>query len=95
LHPGRIRTQIFNQANWLLALVATAFGKNVDQGAATSVYAALRADPATDGGQYLDDCKRGEKSKLGADMQLARRAWEESAKLVGLDVASVDEILDE
>jgi NAD(P)-dependent dehydrogenase (short-subunit alcohol dehydrogenase family) len=66
--------------------------KNVEQGASTSVYAALASDLDNHGGEYLEDCAVSEGvntdkrfSGMGAhalDMEAAERLWKLSEQMV-------------
>ncbi|POS77175.1 alcohol dehydrogenase [Diaporthe helianthi] len=72
--------------------------KSVEQGAATTVWAAIGAEWATEGGKYLDNCAvatpaaEGEQSVSAAtyapwayDEDKAARLWKDSLKIVGLE----------
>ena len=72
--------------------------KNMEQGAATTIYAALSKEWAKKGGKYLTNCveapafdpERSVETKEGYagwayDVDAAKRLWEESAKLVGIE----------
>ncbi|CAF2941290.1 unnamed protein product [Rotaria sp. Silwood2] len=66
--------------------------KNVEQGASTSVYAALAPDLDKHGGEYLEDCKisQGVNSEgtywgmraHSVDMKAAERLWKLSEQMV-------------
>lgn len=75
----------------------TRLAKNVGQGAATQVWAAVAAELEGAGGRYLDDCQVAEESKdMGAgtvfrghapwiyDVAMAERLWRDSRRMVGL-----------
>ena len=66
--------------------------KAVEQGAATSVWAATSPELAGRGGLYLEDCQVGEPAEQGSDSGYlpyaldaaqADRLWELSEQLVG------------
>jgi NAD(P)-dependent dehydrogenase (short-subunit alcohol dehydrogenase family) len=67
--------------------------KSIPQGAATSVWAACVADPATIGGRYCEDCHvaevtsvpgvRGGVQAYALDPQRAQALWKKSEELVG------------
>jgi NAD(P)-dependent dehydrogenase (short-subunit alcohol dehydrogenase family) len=72
--------------------------KSVEAGAATTVWAATAAELADHGGAYLADCQLGQPLPAGGasatgvapwarDPDAARRLWDLSATLVGLDPA--------
>eukprot|EP01041_Mallomonas_annulata_P000405 gene405-737_t len=89
VHPGVIaetglmshmaRTAMMSLLFYPLAAIklSMAFGKNIPQGSATSVLAAL--DPNVTPGMYYEDCKLSDKTHPKADdMDLAKRLWEAS-----------------
>jgi NAD(P)-dependent dehydrogenase (short-subunit alcohol dehydrogenase family) len=98
VHPGAIVTELGRhlQQEDLVFLQARSRGmqfKSVEQGAATSVFAATAAELAGRGGLYLEDCHvaaiddapdalEGVKS-YALDPEDAERLWELSERLVG------------
>ncbi|CAF1217681.1 unnamed protein product [Rotaria sp. Silwood1] len=101
LHPGGIMTNLQKDVSieeqramgWFKEDGTTVdLFKNVEQGASTSVYAALAPDLDKHGGEYLEDCaiSQGVNSKeiyagMGAhaiDMEAAERLWKLSEKMV-------------
>uniref|UniRef100_A0A7S3GFH5 Uncharacterized protein n=1 Tax=Palpitomonas bilix TaxID=652834 RepID=A0A7S3GFH5_9EUKA len=86
LHPGVIKTDLIRHLNPLMRFgfkMAVAFsGKNVPQGAATTVYAAVAEELEGNGGNYLDNCRIGKSSKAGRNMDAAKRLWEMSEKII-------------
>jgi NAD(P)-dependent dehydrogenase (short-subunit alcohol dehydrogenase family) len=107
VHPGGIRTELSRHMDegQMAALVASineaaaeagtpAFEfKTIPQGAATSVWAAVVADPAEIGGKYCEDCHvadlqegegiRGGVRAYALDAERARALWAKSEELVG------------
>ena len=88
LHPGAVATNIWSHAPWFarpFLWVASRFMLRPEQGAARVVY--LAADPALEGqtGGYYEDNRRVAPSPLAQDEALARRLWDVSARLVGLE----------
>lgn len=79
-----------NHSKTLSCIVVRTFGKTTEQGASTTVWAALRADP-NDGGAYLKDCSLGKPTKDGLDDNQAKLLWDESIKACGLDTDKVEE----
>lgn len=69
-------------------------GKTPEQGAATTVFCALRADGNTQGGMYFNDCSTTSASKLSLDVDQAKRAWDVSVQLVGLTPEHVNALID-
>lgn len=68
-------------------------GKSPEQGAATTVFCALRANGGTDGGKYFADSAPLAPSKVALDQELAKRAWDVSVQLVGLTPEKIDALL--
>lgn len=88
LHPGAVATAIWSGAPGFarpLLAVAKWFMRSPEKGAEGIVQLAAAPDAERFAGQYLEDGKRGRASPLAQDDALARRLWEESARLVGLD----------
>lgn len=107
VHPGGIRTELSRHMDegQMAALVASineaaaeagtpAFEfKTIPQGAATSVWAAVVADPAEVGGKYCEDCHvaelqegegiRGGVRAYALDAERAKALWAKSEELVG------------
>ncbi|XP_068612774.1 retinol dehydrogenase 12 [Brachionichthys hirsutus] len=91
LHPGVIRTQLGRHVHsWvpllgiLLSLPSLLLMKTPSQGSQTSVYCAVRPGLEERSGCYFSDCAEKEVSPEGRDNAVARRLWEESARLVEL-----------
>lgn len=104
LHPGNIGTGLARHFSkeWVEAYVSsekfkTLTMKSPEQGAATTVYAAISKAWHGRGGRYLEDCgeaKRGEDDRdgLGAgyvsqtyNPELEKRLWKDSLAMVGLE----------
>lgn len=87
LHPGVVRTNIANkndnsrlwQTVWSLI---KPFLLSPEKGAKTSIYLAQSKDAKEVNGQYYHKRKVINASALANDMQLAKKLWEESSKLV-------------
>eukprot|EP00887_Chlorella_sp_A99_P004157 scaffold23.g4157.t1 len=96
LHPGSINTPLtrhlglagsaFRVVNRVLPFVPGI--KTVEQGAATTCYAALAPELDSQSGAYLKDCAVGTPSKLAQDAQLARELWAKSEELLDAAVAA-------
>jgi len=89
LHPGVVRTS-FGQADsgrWMRLMVPLAkpFMKTPEQGAATSVHLASSPEVAEVSGAYFADRRAKRSSRASYDRDLARRLWEVSCTLVGID----------
>lgn len=91
-HPGPVATE-FGRDSALLGLIyRTPIAKvaliTARQGAAPLVSLATHPDPRVNDGLYFDRFKpRGGTSRQADDPELARRVWERSAELVGVDPA--------
>jgi hypothetical protein len=70
-----------------LAGLARVLLKTPEQGAATSIY--LASSPEVEGisGKYFEDCKLQTSSAESYDVEIARRLWQISADMTGLDDA--------
>ena len=88
LHPGVVFTEIarhyvfssifFNPLFWYV-------GKSPVQGAQTTIHCAVSEEMEGVSGKYLRDCHIAEPSKGAQDDDAAKKLWEVSMKLVGLD----------
>jgi len=86
LHPGVIPTEL-GRNNFLADLFYKAgslFMKSIEQGAATTVYAAVSPQLEGVGGKYFVDCNEEEPIAEARDEAVASRLWEVSESLVGL-----------
>jgi NAD(P)-dependent dehydrogenase (short-subunit alcohol dehydrogenase family) len=89
LHPGVVRTA-FGQEDgrrWmsLLLPLVRPFLKSPEQGAATSVHVASAPELVDVTGTYFANKRPKKSSPRSYDEQTARRLWDVSAQLVGLD----------
>lgn len=105
LHPGGIFTGLQvhisedQMKEWITPGVIT-YMKNAEQGAATTVYAALSQEWAHKGGKFLSNCveekpfaQKGDQFHIDDDgyekwaynEELEKRLWQDSLKMVGLD----------
>ncbi|MEL6343490.1 MAG: SDR family NAD(P)-dependent oxidoreductase [Myxococcota bacterium] len=86
VHPGVIATNLARHQNRFILGVVKVLSplvlKTIPQGAATQVWAAVSADPQTIDGKYLYDCNVQNSSRLGRDMDLAKRLWDRSEEIV-------------
>lgn len=81
LHPGVIRTSLWQHLPWLLQpLTRLVTDKTVDQGAATSVYCCL-AD-RVQGGAYYSDCKVVQPTKTAEDATMRKELWDYTEALI-------------
>ncbi|XP_075884937.1 retinol dehydrogenase 12 [Nelusetta ayraudi] len=91
LHPGVIRTELgrhvegwFPLLGALLSLPSLLLMKTPTQGSQTSLFCAVTPGLEDRSGCYFSDCAEKEVAPEGRDDVLARKLWEESARLVGL-----------
>ncbi|XP_041031259.1 retinol dehydrogenase 13 isoform X2 [Carcharodon carcharias] len=93
LHPGVIMTELGRHyiptlAIWwkiLLALIAFLIFKKPWQGAQTTIYCAVAEELDNVSGLYFSDCAAKETALQAQDDEAAKRLWELSEKMVGLD----------
>jgi NAD(P)-dependent dehydrogenase (short-subunit alcohol dehydrogenase family) len=84
LHPGMVTTELGrDQKGWLnlLGIFVRPLMKTAAQGAATTLYAAVSADPLQPGASYLADCAPARPAKLAGDREVEARLWELSERL--------------
>ncbi|XP_074510454.1 retinol dehydrogenase 13 [Sebastes fasciatus] len=91
LHPGVIRTELgrhvqgwFPLLGALLSLPSLLLMKTPRQGSQTTVYCAVTPSLEGQSGRYFSDCAEKEAAPEGRDDVVARKLWDESARLVGL-----------
>lgn len=93
VHPGIVKTELgrhmdevyFKGARVLARFVTYFMMKTPEEGAQTTLHCALDENAGKETGLYYSDCKVIEPSALAKDMDGAKRLWEESEKLVGLE----------
>jgi retinol dehydrogenase-14 len=86
LHPGVVATE-FGHRGGLVELgwrLAKPFMISAEKGAETSVFLATVADPTPFNGGYVVNKVLAQPDPAALDNGLARRLWDESARLVGL-----------
>ncbi|XP_072043923.1 retinol dehydrogenase 12-like [Amphiura filiformis] len=94
LHPGFVSTSIFQQSYelgspwWRYLLYSSAsrvFGYNEEAGAQPSIYCAVEESITKYSGRYFDNCMLGKLSKLAQDDGVAKKLWDISCKITGVD----------
>jgi NAD(P)-dependent dehydrogenase (short-subunit alcohol dehydrogenase family) len=78
LHPGVIPTNLTRSmgiGGAIYRFIGQFFLKTVEQGAATSIYAATAPELAVKSGAYLSDCAIARPSDAARDAALAERVW--------------------
>ncbi|XP_077199444.1 polyprenol dehydrogenase isoform X1 [Paroedura picta] len=86
--PGVVNTNLYRHISWPTKLVKWMTGwlllKTPEEGASTSIYAAVSSELEGVGGCYLYNEQRTKSLDLSYDEELQRRLWTESCKLVGI-----------
>lgn len=87
LHPGVVATNLWRSTGpkLLQGVIKGVIGdRNIEQGAATSVYASLIESSAFAGGCYLSDCAIAETSEKGKDAngKLRQELWEKTEQMI-------------
>ncbi len=88
VHPGAVATRLAqNNAAWLRILfkLAGLFFRSPERGAATSVYLASSPTVTDVTGRYFADSREKRSSPASYDEATARRLWDISARMTGLD----------
>lgn len=88
LHPGYVNTRIFRDETWKGAVMrafAGWFAITPERGAETTVHLAASPETGNVTGAYFYRCKPARSSSASHDVDVARRLWNASAKMVGLD----------
>ncbi|KAL5746367.1 hypothetical protein ACOSP7_027513 [Xanthoceras sorbifolium] len=88
LHPGAIVTNIIRYNSLLkglslvLRIMIGAFGKTLQQGAATTCYVALHPHVRGITGEYFEDCNVAKPSAQAKDAAMAKKLWDFSTNLI-------------
>lgn len=93
LHPGLIATDLgrhldttyFSGLRWTMNNLARPFIKTPEQGAQTILHCALDGNAGKETGLYYEECKVAGVSTKANNMDDAKKLWDVSLKLVGLD----------
>jgi NAD(P)-dependent dehydrogenase (short-subunit alcohol dehydrogenase family) len=89
LHPGFVNTRFGDAGNDGLGSqvfrVLKRFALTPEKGAETLIYLASSPEPAQISGAYFYKCRQTATSSQAQDDEAARRLWQESAQLAGLD----------
>lgn len=92
LHPGVIKTDlgrhIRSSIPWGLHWLLNAFSwfiKTPEQGAQTTIYCAVDEKCGAETGLYYAECEAKEPSTEAKDEETAKKLWDVSLKLVGLE----------
>jgi NAD(P)-dependent dehydrogenase (short-subunit alcohol dehydrogenase family) len=88
LHPGFVSTRFGDESGGAFSYVvriAKNFAISPEKGAATIVYLASSPEVAAVSGEYFYKCRIATPSKEARDDRAARRLWQETAKLAGVE----------
>ncbi|PKU46668.1 dehydrogenase reductase sdr family member on chromosome x [Limosa lapponica baueri] len=86
--PGVVNTELYKHVFWVIKVVkwmtAWLFFKTPEEGASTSIYAAVSPEMEGAGGCYLYNETRTKSADVAYDEELQRRLWTESCRMVGI-----------
>uniref|UniRef100_A0A8D2QHJ4 Polyprenol dehydrogenase n=1 Tax=Zonotrichia albicollis TaxID=44394 RepID=A0A8D2QHJ4_ZONAL len=86
--PGVVNTELYQHVFWVVKVVkwmtAWLFFKSPEEGASTTIYAAVSPEMEGAGGCYLYNEERTKSADVAYDEELQRRLWTESCKMVGI-----------
>ncbi len=88
LHPGFVRTNFFidkGRIGWLFKQFARFLAIEPETGAKTSIDLATSPEVEGVSGKYFDKCKPGKPSAASQDVEAARKLWDLSAGMTGLN----------
>ncbi|XP_063967091.1 retinol dehydrogenase 11-like [Lytechinus pictus] len=88
LHPGVINTELvrhFPSYAAPLLFLGSAFLKTPEQGAQTNIYCCVDEKAGQETGLYYKDCATATPTKAAQDNEAAKKLWDLSLKLVGLE----------
>lgn len=84
LHPGVIRSGLQRDMGLQFQIMSRSFG-SPEKGAETSIYLASSPNVAGVSGKYFSDKRETRSSAITYDESVARKLWQVSAELTGLD----------
>ena len=87
LHPGVVRTQLAENASWMMKLFywsGSPFMRSPKSGAETTIHLAAADDVKSQNGRYFRNKKESDPASIAYDDDLTEQLWEKSAKLTGL-----------
>eukprot|EP00164_Ancoracysta_twista_P001232 GFYU01001616.1.p1 GENE.GFYU01001616.1~~GFYU01001616.1.p1 ORF type:complete len:332 (-),score=86.20 GFYU01001616.1:48-1043(-) len=84
VHPGVVATELVRQREWMTKLLPwVAFLlKTPSQGAATSLYCALRPEALQHAGDYFSDCTLGSKFSYWESDEFASQLWKKTVHVL-------------
>lgn len=97
VHPGPVKTSIVQGTSFSVSLFFTFifnyFGKTPQEGAQTSIYAAVEPSLVNETGKYFVDCRKDLMGWNALGRKRAQEVFEASLKLVQLDPTQVEKQL--
>ncbi|XP_019384931.1 PREDICTED: dehydrogenase/reductase SDR family member on chromosome X, partial [Crocodylus porosus] len=91
--PGVVDTDLYRHVFWAVRMVkwitSWLFFKTAEEGASTSIYAAVSPELEGVGGTYLYNEQRTKSVDISYDEELQRKLWTESCKMVGISDISI------
>ncbi|XP_075007977.1 retinol dehydrogenase 12 isoform X2 [Calonectris borealis] len=86
LHPGSVRSELMRHSFVMMWLwkIFSFFLKTPWEGAQTSVYCAVAEELDSVTGQYFSDCQPASVSPRGRDDETAKKLWNVSCELLGI-----------
>ncbi|KAM8977110.1 polyprenol dehydrogenase [Pelodytes ibericus] len=92
IDPGVVNTDLYKNVCWagrtVKRLTGWLFFKTAEEGAATSIYASASPELEGIGGCYLYNGQKIKSSDISYDEELQRRLWNESCKMVGIQLST-------
>src|SRR5262245_47393384 len=87
LHPGLVKSGLLDDSPWIMRKLFHLMSGSPEKGARTPVYLASSPDVASVSGKLFVDCKETTMGAV-ANADTARRLWDISAKLLGIQSAA-------
>jgi NAD(P)-dependent dehydrogenase (short-subunit alcohol dehydrogenase family) len=87
LHPGVVRTQLAEEANWMMKLfyfIGKPFMRSPKSGAETSIYLATSDEVTSTSGKYFRNKKETTPASIAYDDEITNQLWQKSEQLTGL-----------
>jgi NAD(P)-dependent dehydrogenase (short-subunit alcohol dehydrogenase family) len=87
LHPGVVRTQLAEEASWMMKLfywIGSPFMRSPRSGAGTSIYLATSDEVKNTSGKYFKSKKMTEPAAIAYDDDLTEQLWQKSEQLTQL-----------
>jgi len=84
VHPGFVATDIGRHTGFLFPIGARLLARTPENGAKTTLYAALHPDVANVSGEYFASTAIAQPSNYSHDEEVQKKLWEVSEKMVGL-----------